>query len=155
MLAEREFLLAHLTMWMPISVHFRRLQTEQHKNFLTAWPDVIRLSFWHSSLPLLTLANQNKFFFIILQTSSWSELFFLSQWWCTRKPKLFLQKLHAADTRLENEWLQKGSNSYQQILYCINKLIVSELAKLKNIYLWFIPVLTHGKRKDCCTEVPH
>lgn len=53
LMAERKSLLAYLTIWMPISVHFRKLKTEQYKNFLTAWPKVTGLSFLTSSLPPL------------------------------------------------------------------------------------------------------
>lgn len=52
LLAERKPLLACLTMWMPISVHFRKLRTGQHQNVLTAGPKVIRLSFLNFSHPM-------------------------------------------------------------------------------------------------------
>lgn len=120
LLAERKSLLAHLTMWMPISVHFRKLRTGQPKNFLTAGPKVIRLSFVNSSHPYA--ANGNILCFIILQTSSWSDLFFPFWWWCISKSKLSLSKLHASDTSLENVFIS--------VSYCREVRFLSTASKL-------------------------
>lgn len=119
-LAERKSLLAYLTMWVPISVHCRKLRTGLHKNVLTAGPKAIRLSFFNSSHPYA--ANRNILFFIILQTSSWSDLFFPFWWWCISKSKLCLLKLHASDTSLENVFISMS--------YCREVRFLSTASKL-------------------------
>lgn len=120
LLAERKSLLACLTMWVPISVHFRKLRTGLHKNVLTAGPKAIRPSFFNSSHPYA--ANRNILFFIILQTSSWSDLFFPFWWWCISKSKLSLLKLHASDTSLENVFISMS--------YCREVGFLSTASKL-------------------------
>lgn len=120
LLAERKSLLAHLTMWVPISVCFRKLRSGQHKKFLTAGPKAIRLSFLKSSHPYAT--NGNILCFIILQTSSWSELFFPFWWWCISKSKQSLSKLHASETSLENVFVSMS--------YCREVRFLSTASKL-------------------------
>lgn len=120
LLAERKSFLSYLTMWMPINVHFRKLRTGQHKNALTAGPKVIRLSFFNSSHPCA--ANRNILCFIILQTSSWSDLCFLFWWLCVSKSKLSLSKLHASDSSLENVFISMS--------YCKELRFLSTASKL-------------------------